>query len=186
MSYLFPGVILIPMLWFPMWCVHQKLYELDYIWHINMYIAFTWTMNCWRYWWSYWRRIILYSFVTEGECEWYRFVFVFIRDRRRVRMVTYACICIHLWRKGVRIVYIFFCIHSWRKGVQIVYIYFCIHSWRKGSANGIHVVTPRSHGYGDVTATYIRRSEVPSRIYAKHQYNENQSTTNVASIHMPT
>ena len=47
-------------------------------------------------------------------------------------------------------------------------------------------VTPRSHGYGDVTATYIRRSEVPSCIYAKHQYNKNQSTTNVASIHMPT
>ena len=31
-------------------------------------------------------------------------------------------------------------------------------------------VTPRSRGYGDVTATYIRRSEIPSRIYAKHQY----------------
>jgi len=29
-------------------------------------------------------------------------------------------------------------------------------------------VTPRSGGYGDVTATYIRRSEMPSRIYAKH------------------
>ena len=31
-----------------------------------------------------------------------------------------------------------------------------------------HPVTPRSCGYGDVTATYIRRSEIPSRIYAKH------------------
>ena len=31
-------------------------------------------------------------------------------------------------------------------------------------------VTSRSYGYGDVTATYIRRSEIPSRIYAKHQY----------------
>ena len=33
-----------------------------------------------------------------------------------------------------------------------------------------HVVTLWSGGYGDVTATYIRRSEIPSRIYAKHQY----------------
>ena len=33
-------------------------------------------------------------------------------------------------------------------------------------------VTPRSGGYGDVTATYIRRSEIPSRIYAKHQYRQ--------------
>ena len=33
-------------------------------------------------------------------------------------------------------------------------------------------VTPRSHGYGDVTATYIRRSELPSRIYATHQYRQ--------------
>ena len=30
------------------------------------------------------------------------------------------------------------------------------------------IVTPRSLGYGDVTETYIRRSEIPSRIYAKH------------------
>ena len=33
-------------------------------------------------------------------------------------------------------------------------------------------VTPRSGGYGDVTATYIGRSEIPSRIYAKHQYRQ--------------
>jgi len=33
-------------------------------------------------------------------------------------------------------------------------------------------VTPRSGGYGDVTATYIRRSEIPSRIYAKLQYRQ--------------
>ena len=33
-------------------------------------------------------------------------------------------------------------------------------------------VTPRSGEYGDVTATYIRRSEIPSRIYAKHQYRK--------------
>jgi len=29
-------------------------------------------------------------------------------------------------------------------------------------------VTPWSCGYGDVTATYIRRSKIPSHIYAKH------------------
>ena len=33
-------------------------------------------------------------------------------------------------------------------------------------------VTPRFHRYGDVTATYIRRSELPPRIYAKHQYRQ--------------
>jgi len=33
-------------------------------------------------------------------------------------------------------------------------------------------VTPRSCRYGDVTATYIRRSKKPSRIYAKHQYRQ--------------
>jgi len=32
------------------------------------------------------------------------------------------------------------------------------------------VITPRFSGYEDVTATYIRRSEIPSHIYAKHQY----------------
>jgi len=31
-------------------------------------------------------------------------------------------------------------------------------------------VMPRSWGYRDVTATYISRLEIPSRIYAKHQY----------------
>ena len=32
-------------------------------------------------------------------------------------------------------------------------------------------VAPRSRGYGDATETYIRRAMVPSRMYAKHQYN---------------
>ena len=41
---------------------------------------------------------------------------------------------------------------------------------RKGPAGA--GVTPRSGGYGDVTATYIRRSEIPSRIHAKHQYRQ--------------
>jgi len=31
-------------------------------------------------------------------------------------------------------------------------------------------VAPRSRGYGDVIATYIRRSKIPSCIYTKHQY----------------
>ena len=35
-----------------------------------------------------------------------------------------------------------------------------------------NLVTPRSHGYGDVTATYIRRSEIPTRIYVKHKYKQ--------------
>jgi len=34
------------------------------------------------------------------------------------------------------------------------------------------VITPRSGEYGDVTATYICRSEIPSRIYAKYQYRQ--------------
>jgi len=33
-------------------------------------------------------------------------------------------------------------------------------------------VTPRSGGYGDVTATYICGSEIPSPIYAKQQYKQ--------------
>ena len=33
-------------------------------------------------------------------------------------------------------------------------------------------VMPRSRGYGDVTATYIHKSEIPSRIYTKHQYSQ--------------
>jgi len=31
-------------------------------------------------------------------------------------------------------------------------------------------VMPRPIGYGDATATYIRRSKIPSHIYVKHQY----------------
>ena len=30
-------------------------------------------------------------------------------------------------------------------------------------------VTPRPHEYGDTTATYIRRTEIPSHMYAKYQ-----------------
>jgi len=35
----------------------------------------------------------------------------------------------------------------------------------KNSINGTIGVTLRSHGYGDVTATYIRKAETPSHIY---------------------
>ena len=31
-------------------------------------------------------------------------------------------------------------------------------------------VTPRPHGYRDVTAMYIRGAKIPSHIYAKHHY----------------
>ena len=37
-------------------------------------------------------------------------------------------------------------------------------------------VAPRSDGYGDATATYIRRAMLPSRMYAKHQYNTIQGS----------
>ena len=33
-------------------------------------------------------------------------------------------------------------------------------------------VTPQFGGYGDAIMTYICRSEIPSRIYAKHQYRQ--------------
>ena len=46
-------------------------------------------------------------------------------------------------------------------------------------------VTPRSHGYGDVTATYIRRSEIPSRIYAKHQYRQEAEYGSTVVIYIP-
>ena len=37
-------------------------------------------------------------------------------------------------------------------------------------------ITPGSCGYENITATYVRRAEIPSPIYAKHQYGKNQST----------
>jgi len=42
------------------------------------------------------------------------------------------------------------------------------HRWKPSKVS----VAPRSHGYGDATATYIRRSGIPSRIYAKLQYRQ--------------
>ena len=47
------------------------------------------------------------------------------------------------------------------------------------------IVTPQSRGYGDVTATYIRRSETPSRIYAKHQNMQESEYRSTVVIYIP-
>ena len=47
-------------------------------------------------------------------------------------------------------------------------------------------VTPRSGGYGDVTAMYIRRSEIPSRIYPKYQYMQELECGSTVVIYIPT
>ena len=46
-------------------------------------------------------------------------------------------------------------------------------------------VTPRTRGYGDVTATYIRRTEIPSHIYAKHQYRQESECESIVVIYIP-
>ena len=51
----------------------------------------------------------------------------------------------------------------------------------------INDVTSRSRGYGDVTATYIRRSEIPSRIYTLSISTcKNQSTEARGALYIPT
>ena len=45
---------------------------------------------------------------------------------------------------------------------------------------------PRSCGYGDVTVTYICRSEIPSRIYVKHQYRRESECGSTVVIYIPT
>jgi len=47
-------------------------------------------------------------------------------------------------------------------------------------------VTPRSGGYGNVTATYICRSEIPSHIYAKHQYKQESECESTVIIYIQT
>ena len=47
-------------------------------------------------------------------------------------------------------------------------------------------MTPRSGKYGNVTATYIRGSEIPSCIYAKHQYREESECGSTVVIYIPT
>jgi len=48
------------------------------------------------------------------------------------------------------------------------------------------LVTSRSRGYRDVTATYIRRSKIPSRIYAKHQYRQESECGSTMIIYIIT
>ena len=45
-------------------------------------------------------------------------------------------------------------------------------------------VTPQSRGYGDVTVTYIRRTEMPSHIYAKHQYMQESEYESMVVIYI--
>ena len=45
-------------------------------------------------------------------------------------------------------------------------------------------VTPRSRRYGDITVTYIHRSEIPSRIYAKYKQDSEYESTVI--IYIPT
>ena len=45
---------------------------------------------------------------------------------------------------------------------------------------------PRSHRYGDVAATYIRRSKIPSRIHAKHQYRKEPEYGSTVKIYILT
>jgi len=47
-------------------------------------------------------------------------------------------------------------------------------------------VVPRSYGYEDATATYICRSEIPSHIYAKHQYMQESECESTMVIYIPT
>ena len=49
-----------------------------------------------------------------------------------------------------------------------------------------YTVTPRSHEYGDVTATYIHRSKIPLRIYAKLQYRKESEYESTVVIYIPT
>ena len=47
-------------------------------------------------------------------------------------------------------------------------------------------VTPRSQRYGDVTTTYIRRSEIPSHIYILSiNIGKNQSTKVRGALYIP-
>jgi len=47
-------------------------------------------------------------------------------------------------------------------------------------------VASRSCGYRDITTTYIQRSEIPSRIYAKHQYRQESEYGSTVVIYIPT
>jgi len=49
-----------------------------------------------------------------------------------------------------------------------------------------HPITSGSHGYVDVTATYICRVEIPSHIYAKHQYRQESEYESKVVIYIST
>jgi len=41
----------------------------------------------------------------------------------------------------------------------------------------IYMVMPQPRRYGDATAMYTRRAEIPSHIYVKHQYRQEYKST---------
>jgi len=47
------------------------------------------------------------------------------------------------------------------------------------------IVTPRSHGYGDVTATYIYRSKYPHIYTLSISTDKNQSTKVRGALYIP-
>ena len=50
----------------------------------------------------------------------------------------------------------------------------------------LDLVTLRSHGYGDVAATNICRAEIPSHIYANHQYRQKSECESTVVVYIPT
>ena len=69
---------------------------------------------------------------------------------------------------------------SW---VHIVSDYFPTELWTK---NERLYVTPRSRGYRDITATFIRRLEIPSHMYVKHQCMQESECGSTVVIYIPT
>ena len=55
-----------------------------------------------------------------------------------------------------------------------------------GEAKKILCVTPRSRGYENVNATYIRRAKIPSHIYVKHQYRQESEYKSTVVIYILT
>jgi len=43
----------------------------------------------------------------------------------------------------------------------------------------------QSHEYKDVTMTYIRRAEIPSHMYAKHQYKQESEYESIMVLYIP-
>jgi len=55
-----------------------------------------------------------------------------------------------------------------------------------GAKDLLLIMTPRSRGYGNVTATYIHRSKISLRIYAKHLYSQESKYGSTVIIYIPT